>query len=778
MPQSVHASPVSLAVNHELQEKTARDSKNAILAKQLAKQKRIESPQVVIPQNFTGNVTRDETDRREYKLRELAAFHEISEHPFQAMVEVITETEDERDNVHVKKQLWYANEKLNCNIVLGTDGNSINILSWTHPGLQAAISRPLNSEHDLDDDGLTLLSVKPLVRARYDQVIPEVIGIYEPLGRTRMEERPEPKTGLKAVKLNMTPDQISAFISKMDGLLFVTGAPGSGKTTVAFQRARFLINEYLDPQRQKKPNRIPYTPEHTRIFLGNQNLVEYSRSLLTEGLDLPAQLVELVPKFINAYLGDIWQYKHDARARPRRLPPLETRARMAFFGLGTPADLKGIWNVYELQIIERLKQAMDAAWVVKLQKDSTKKTSSETLATALSICANISPGNNPIGSRLRLDDIYQRVSGQYEEHRNTLKGTARENFDNLFKQWIYHVYDPFDALKIYWSDHFLTGKERMKAGTASRIETNEILQSLQQDWEKRYYGPEEEPWLAWLLRFAMPERMHHERKFKEIPSAFGIMGTEDNRWTHVVIDEAQDLCVAEASIIGSLVHPMGALTVSADFKQIVSPVWGMTDMNGFSIGNKFFNSKNRRQYPFARNMRQSQQIGLFLESFYQAAFGERARFEAGNRIQDIKPQLLICPQHEFSLRIKQVFNLVNRSPVLSSIALLQINEDQESMERLRDSLKNINVPLANIWESKVDKNHLVTTSVERIKGLEFDACIVLGLDDVERASLNFTTNRAYVALSRPTRRLAIICEHFPRLLQNVNTTLFETIRSN
>jgi len=45
------------------------------------------------------------------------------------------------------------------------------------------------------------------------------------------------------VKLEMTPAQVKAFISRMNGVLLVTGAPGTGKTTVALQRVRFLYDQ-------------------------------------------------------------------------------------------------------------------------------------------------------------------------------------------------------------------------------------------------------------------------------------------------------------------------------------------------------------------------------------------------------------------------------------------------------------------------------------------------------------------------------------------------------
>ena len=68
-------------------------------------------------------------------------------------------------------------------------------------------------------------------------------------------------------------------------------------------------------------------------------------------------------------------------------------------------------------------------------------------------------------------------------------------------------------------------------------------------------------------------------------------------------------------------------------------------------------------------------------------------------------------------------------------------------------------------------------TIHQSKGLEFDACIVLGLEDVETAALNFTLNRAYVALSRPARRLALICGEYPPLLRKVDKSLFDVTHS-
>ena len=94
----------------------------------------------------------------------------------------------------------------------------------------------------------------------------------------------------------------------------------------------------------------------------------------------------------------------------------------------------------------------------------------------------------------------------------------------------------------------------------------------------------------------------------------------------------------------------------------------------------------------------------------------------------------------------------------------------------REKLKQLGVAMAEIWQSKAqNKNELITTSVERIKGLEYDACFVVGMDDIRSSTLTHSKNRAYVALSRPALQLTIFCEEIPRFLQRIDESLMSTV---
>jgi hypothetical protein len=708
-----------------------------------------------------------------------ASLRAIAKQPFHVMVEVTTETKLPNGEYSEKQQLWYGNENTRTNEVFEVNGSRIPVLAWTHPGLQVALAAPLGKIRDIRASGYRIASVEPTARARFSTVIPDIAGLYEPGGQVRLQTDTRASaakpSGLKAVKLEMTADQVSAFVNRMSGLMVVTGAPGSGKTTVAFQRIRFLFDQ--QGERSPSANHIRFAPELTKVFVANPQLVTYTRNLLVDQLDVPAEVVAEAETFISAYLDNVWRYKHEARPRQRKLTRLEERARQAVFGLRSLRDLKRCWQKYETQISARLQEATEAQWLKGFRTSEDALAALERLAKAISRHGRSqTPQTIPRRSQLAMAPLLAAVSREYAAFRSELSSSRREVFDESFMHWLYWVYDPFDALAHYVSEERTKNALLMRNGTGERGFEEMVFGTIERDWKARLYGPEETPWLAFLLRFALPEEREPANRFREIPAALTGSGYGEELWTHIAIDEAQDLSAPEAALLTSFVDPQGAITLSADFRQIVLPVHGIVDDEGidcFRFGSSLRDPRDHSLFPFARNMRQSKQIGRFLQSFYEAAFGERPTFEPSETINDTKPELRIAEWERYAEIIRQRINVLKRSPLVRSVAVVQINEDEEEMRRLRDRLTKVGLELAEVWSPIAVPDRLVTTSVERCKGMEYDACFVLGLEAVERASLNFAKNRAYVALSRPARRLVILCDQFAPILRRVDPALFE-----
>jgi len=702
-----------------------------------------------------------------------ASLRSIQKDPFQAMVEVEVLAGNGK-----QRKTWYANVGSATNEIFQTENGALYVLSWTHPGFQLALTRELDEEHHLRSNAYTLKSVCPFARARFKSVTPDVQGLYEPGGLVGAREStptPPSKSGLKAVKLHMTPEQVDAFVSKMDGFMMIFGAPGTGKTTVAFQRVRFLIDQ--QELRDSTDNSKPYKSGLTAIFLANENLISYSKTLLSDDLQIPADTVRYVPEFIHSYLDECWDHKQGWRIRQRNISKSESRAREAFFHLCRVSDLKGLWRAHEKQIRERVEDCDDANWIDTCEQSGEEAAElSQNLLDSLSF-KGTKLAENPTYSECRMDSLYMRVRAPYEALRKKLPERARRRFDERFARWLLWVYDPATSVKTYFTAHTDQGKHRIQLGTGAVLTPDEVVKSIRKDWDQGVYGPEEEAWLAWLLRFSLPEAADPNSRFREVKMPIPLPShPTERRWTHVVVDEAQDLSVEEASFLSSLVHPGGALTVSADWHQVVSPVHGMTDPEALQFAGAIRSAGSTIQFPFRKNMRQSHEIGRFLKDFYQHAFNELAPFDAGDRNERFMPQLIIGSHYSLISEVKNMLRMFEKSTSVRTVSLILLDEDADRMAKVARDLQVSGVVPVFLDGQSLQAGKLTLTTVERAKGLEFDACMVLGLDDVERSSLNFWKNRAYVALSRPTKRLFILCERFPSLLQKVQKDLYAVDR--
>jgi len=724
-----------------------RDQKNAQAAQSLAAEQRL-----------GGTVLQINQSRARYAEMLRKSLDAIWQNPFDVMVEVVIELRNGQEEHWV----WYGNERVEVNAPLSYGPI---VLAWTHPGLQAALAADLNDQEDVSHSGLKVVAVMPTRRARYSSTVPQIQGIYEPggsVGLTTGFVRAEKKTGLKAVKLDMTREQVRAFTSYMQGILLITGAPGSGKTTIAYQRVRFL----LDQQGEAADLSVEYDLSGTHILLANKNLMHYSQNLLERELGLRRSMVTLVPDFISSYIENIWRHKWGAREIKINMLRWEERGRDAVFGLTNEEDLKTIWAIFERQVRDRLKVQKNMLWTV-LTKTSSPKQTAELQAAIVRFSEQINAGEQvPKNSTIRMDRLHASVQRHYSALRSSLAEKTQPKFDTEFCKWLYHVYDPIEAMHGFVTKNSYRSKTKIDRGIAGRGDAEKLLAEITSDLSSRRYSKADLGMIAFLLRFALPEQTADGARFREVAVAW----PDENPWTHLVIDEAQDLSAPEAALLASLVDPRGALSISADFRQRVSATHGIETSEPILLGCQIAVQGMRKPFRFAVNKRQTQQIGRFLMAFYEVNFGEAPPFDIDHdAYYDLPPplpELFIGDDQSITQRMKQLKNLPSLAK--GSVAVLQVNEDMEEREKIQGYLSRIGInAVPPIHESGPSGNQWIIATVEEIKGLEFDACFVFGLDGVDAAELEFNRNRAYVGLSRPAHRLVMFCHEFPMLLREI-----------
>ncbi len=231
----------------------------------------------------------------------------------------------------------------------------------------------------------------------------------------------------------------------------------------------------------------------------------------------------------------------------------------------------------------------------------------------------------------------------------------------------------------------------------------------------------------------------------------------------IAVDEASDFSIIDILAMHSFGHPeISSFTLSGDIMQRLTDQ-GISSWDGLKdLLPKLEICDLKISY------RQSQTLIALAKAIYQKSVGSEAPYSAFLEKDESEPMpLLYCNErhdeklHWLSQRIIEIYRAYGNS--IPSIAVFLSNENllEEFAKQLRniDGLADVGIRVVACRDGNVlgDKNTIRVFSIDKIKGLEFEAVFFYDIDKlfIEAISKDLLLKYLYVGLSRATFYLGV-----------------------
>ena len=254
-------------------------------------------------------------------------------------------------------------------------------------------------------------------------------------------------------------------------------------------------------------------------------------------------------------------------------------------------------------------------------------------------------------------------------------------------------------------------------------------------------------------------------------------------YSHIVIDEAQDLTVAQLSCIAQLVDPeVNSISIIADAAQQIYK-------SGFSWSEVGINVRGGRTVELKHNYRNTRQIA---EAAISLLNHDPQKGDFSEHIVPVRegkmPQVIRIPiAREINFLVGQL-NAVD----LRSESLVILHPERSGVQHFLEKLKQEGfcpIELSSAKAGQINMTGLYICTMKSIKGLEFNHVVMAGLDDVllphrhgfadNDDELHVSTERRilYTCMTRARDTLQLTFTQKPsRFLSEIEIDLVDEIR--
>lgn len=257
-------------------------------------------------------------------------------------------------------------------------------------------------------------------------------------------------------------------------------------------------------------------------------------------------------------------------------------------------------------------------------------------------------------------------------------------------------------------------------------------------------------------------------------------------FTHIVIDEAQDLTKAQMIAISMIVSKQtNSLTIIADAAQRIYK-------NGFTWTEVGIELRGGRTLSLKKNYRNTEAILLAANSLLNhdpdpAEFTEAESARKGGK----KPQ--VCYFKSYNSQDIFLINEIRKiDKLMSDIVIL--HRDWNGMRRASELLNTYGIDNEIINQNSAinfENNRVKICTLSSIKGLEFDFVFIIDLNDEiipypngfneENDEVHISTERRllYTAMTRAKEELFLLCSGFPsRYLSEIDEQLINIFKDS
>ncbi len=545
-----------------------------------------------------------------------------------------------------------------------------------------------------------------------------------------------------------------------DGPLVITGAAGTGKTTVAFYRAAYLLEEQRTALKEDSSGTVHFRVDQMLVLVRREHLKPYLAGLSKE-VGVSGFPVKTFDEWFQAEVFRPYLRKEEVK-----------------FATDAPADLEGfaalfherdIESFIELRLRERISEEC-----ANLKAAASR---CEASIRGLKVPASVTPGRRETIDLLREGWIrslgsISRPSGfrirEIREHFDRALVSLRRIRESLAKDsdlsmWLKEAGPKVAGLigdveserqrlpsRLYSFDKLTKdfyGSAQALAALRRAFGARAVPAQAALADPKRPFSRADDVVVGWLIELLTEGVTETAPHLSPLP-----------RYDHLILDEAQFYAPAMVRLLKRLTKaPRRALTVAGDLEQRSSQS-GLTDWRDL-VGD----GEHHRVRKLNRIYRASREIYAFLVDL-NTRLGLQSTLQAPRDFDQFSgelPKLLRCDSvsEEMQTISAEVERIKAERPDASVAVIVRDGQSSAgAAEALKGELNANGVPARIAYGEQIGErlDKVLITDADSVVGLEFDAVVLVGVERLWPSDLSPEDTRAFwICATRAKRYLTI-----------------------